>query len=120
MFDLGMSKDEGLALCDLIETRDPQYHRLFNWPLRTDRGLARQLNPDALYCAMRWDYKITSRESLRGGYVMVFSGDGPGLFVKPVDWGPNVRTGRIIDLSPKSMAILNVKTDDEVTASLFV
>src|SRR5258707_15251413 len=36
----------------------------------------------------------------------------------PVDWGPNIKTGRIADLSPGGAAALGLKTDDIVTVTL--
>jgi uncharacterized protein (TIGR02594 family) len=38
--------------------------------------------------------------------------------VRPVDWGPNANTGRVIDVSPGVMAALGLKTDDTVTVTI--
>lgn len=98
--DLGMTPTEGLAL----------------YP-----GLGRELNPDDLYCAMRWNYTLTSKEFLKGCMVIVtkFIGDSSiKVACKPVDWGPNAKTGRLIDISPGAMKALKAKTDDIVQCML--
>ena len=76
----------------------------------------RDLNPDALYCAMRWDYNETPISYLHKITVAV-TANGKTVHVHPVDWGPNARTGRVIDLSPGALKALGVETDATVTAT---
>lgn len=98
--DIGMSQTEGLAL----------------YP-----GLGRDLNPDDMYCAMRWNYALTSKEFLKGCVVLVkrfIESESLLVACKPVDWGPNAKTGRLIDISPGAMKALKAKTDDIVQCLL--
>lgn len=114
--DTGVSPSEGLAL--VSDPHDPRFASLFfsKQPPHTT-GLARRLNPDMLYIAMRWNYVQTPIEVLRNGYVIVSNSRGDEVHVKPVDWGPNEDTGRICDLSPGALRILGLKTDDIVTCT---
>jgi hypothetical protein len=34
------------------------------------------------------------------------------VVVRPADWGPNTSTGRVMDLSPQTLADLGLSTDD--------
>ena len=118
--DIGVSPSEGLALFD--ETDVPNFKWLFlsNQPAGTS-GVARRLNPSALYCAMRWDYSKTSKSFLRMNKVTVTSvRTGESVLAQPVDWGPNENTNRIIDLSPAILKTLQLNTNDvvRVTVSL--
>jgi rare lipoprotein A (peptidoglycan hydrolase) len=73
------------------------------------------LNPQAFYCAMRWDYSATSRAFLRRASVRVTNPqNGKSIAVRPADWGPNAHTNRLIDLSPGALAALDAATDDIV------
>lgn len=115
--DTGVGINEGLALCTLRQALGPYAH-LFIQPLNRRLGLARQLSPTALYCAMRWDYEVTTPSELATAVVRVSFNGCPFVEVKPIDWGPNVDTGRIIDLSPRAMQLLGCKTDDEVDVQI--
>ncbi len=116
--DTGVSSSEELALIEPVDLSDWWFRYLFlkNNPPGTT-GLARRLDPDAYYCAMRWDYSVTPREFLRRNFVTV-SANGISLLVRPVDWGPNADTDRLIDCSPGILSKLRVKTDDLVTVSV--
>lgn len=118
--DSGVKHDEGLALYNKYE----ECPEIFLWDLpdllKTDpgypgdaEGLARRLNPNLHYCACRWDYKITPKRVLIDSIVVIY-GVSKNIMARPVDWGPHVDTGRIIDVSPGVMDDLNIKTDDEV------
>lgn len=126
-YDKGVSPSEGLALVEPSDLDQLWFRRLFlpEQPANTT-GLARRLDPKTYYCAMRWAYTsslagedgrlpiVTTREELRKNYVVV--GNGTKTFrVRPVDWGPHVDTGRVIDLSPGLAEALGVGTDDNVT-----
>lgn len=127
--DTGVSPSEGLALIESSDLKDWWFRYLF---LRTQppqtSGLARRLDPDAYYIAMRWNYDgstsgadpnlpHTSRDWLRHNYVMV-SAHGITVKCRPADWGPNVNTGRVADVSPGVASVLNIKTDDIVTIDI--
>ena len=77
--------------------------------------MARELDPDANYCAMRWNYNARTMDSLRAALVVVINPlTGATVLCHPADWGPNINTGRIIDLSPGALATLGATTDDKV------
>jgi hypothetical protein len=104
--------DEGLALYTVAQSKArPDLFLSGGW------GKMRGLNPDALYCACRWDYKETPAAWLRSTKIKV-SANGKTVDVNPVDWGPNAKTGRIIDLSPGVMKALGIQTDDVVTVDV--
>ena len=109
--DTGMGPEESVAL----------YTEKSQAPLGLFTGsgvTGRALNPAAMYCAMRWDYDKTPVKYLRGIQVTVTAvKTGKTVLCLPVDWGPNVETGRIIDLSPAAISTLGIDTDDVVTAS---
>jgi hypothetical protein len=92
--------------------------------------LARSLDQpiyNPFYCAMRWDYAtitkalgVTRAEALawlRNQEIMV-SCDGRTVTCVPVDFGPAKSTGRLIDLGPRVLGILGIKTDDTVSVTL--
>lgn len=115
--DTGVTISEGLALIQPGEAVLPCYRHLFIADLNVAHGLARQLNPLAFYCAMRWDYQKRSRAGWRASKVVVRA-NGQSVVVIPVDWGPNIRTDRIIDLSKGAALALRVHTDDLVTVEI--
>lgn len=111
--DTGMAADEGLALVELSEATKFADVLLPYQPHGTT-GLGRRLNPDALYIACRWDYGATPRAFLQATKVTV-AANGKTIQARPVDWGPNAKTGRIADLSPGAAKALGLATDDTCT-----
>lgn len=111
--DIGVAPDEGLALYEVPEP--PLF--LFAQPPETS-GLARRLNPDAMYIACRWDYDRTPKEFLTKNVVSVRAENGAQIFAYPVDWGPDEATGRIADVSPGLMRALGITTGDIVTVTI--
>lgn len=116
---------EGLAIWERGELRrDPRRAAEFMAPGWTTSplGLARNLNPAAFYVAARWNYHHTPRAHLQRTYATlkaVHHQDGnPELYmlqtrrVNVVDWGPNIHTGRALDLSPGLADFLGLKTGD--------
>jgi hypothetical protein len=79
-------------------------------------GLARRLDPEEGYIALRWNYDQFSKEFLRSDvYAKVRAPKtGREFYAAPADWGPHVDTGRVADISPSLMARLGIETDDEV------
>jgi hypothetical protein len=117
--DKGVKPSEGLAL---IARGDlPKFKGIFlaKQPTGTT-GLARRLDPAALYVACRWDYRRTTREYLQGVTVGVSDSRHPDKVIqcRPVDWGPNARTKRIADLSPGAMRALGIETNDAVRVAV--
>lgn len=116
--DHGVAPGEGLALIDKGEYQLFKSLLLPTQPHGTT-GMARRLNPDALYVAMRWDYKQTPRGYLRALSVKVHNlKNGKSSLARPVDWGPAKWTGRIADLSPGLAAFLELKTGDICTVEI--
>jgi hypothetical protein len=112
--DMGVTPREGLAL--ITEQNKHLYleYLLPYQPLGTT-GLARCLNPEKFYIACRWDYSATPKSALGRILVKVTNPDnGRSAFAKPVDWGPNVDTGRVADLSPGLARHLGLRTNDVV------
>lgn len=118
-FDATLSLAEGLALIEPQDLSSWWFGSLFlagRFPDKT--GLARRLNPDAFYCAMRWDYRILSRDVLRRSLVLARR-SGASCWLRPVDWGPNVKTRRLVDISPGAARALGARTDDSLNLTLF-
>ena len=128
--DLGVSPQEGLSLIEPTDLNDWWFRRIFVtspgvWD--SGKGLARNLNPQASYCAMRWAYG--SFEGIHGEILQGFTRDqirraiivteanGNRIFQQASDWGPNKNTDRLIDMSPGDCKRLGVQTDDVVTVS---
>jgi len=110
--DVGVASDEGLAF--IYEVSDAPHLFLSEQPPATT-GLARRLDPETFYIAMRWDYDETPREMLLEEVALVRSiKTGIAMTaVFPADWGPGIED-RIADISPGLMDALGIETDDEV------
>lgn len=107
--DHGVAPDEGLALVSSIN----QFPDLFlqAQPPGTI-GLARRLNPNMPYLACRWNYAKTPPSFLRAHMVKVTNPErNLSIMAQPVDWGPNISTNRIADLSPGLAQELGLRTD---------
>jgi len=112
--DDGVAPDEGLAF--LYEVEDAPYLFLDEQPKGTT-GLARRLDPDEDYIAMRWDYNVYPKSMLRSSENVALvkaKKTGKQVIAHPADWGPHGDTKRIADISPGLMDRLGIKTDDEV------
>ncbi len=119
--DMGVKRNEGLALVSKSDLDKFDGYFLDRNPPKTT-GLARRLNPTSYYIACRWNYKSTSREYLQGITVSVRNPNKPGAFLqaRPVDWGPNVKTGRVADLSPGLMKALDLETNGIVEVNILL
>jgi hypothetical protein len=117
--DTGMSADEGLALFTQADLQNPRYSYLFLPTPPGTTGLGRRLNPDKYYFACRWNYNDTPREFLKRALARVENpSNGRTADARPVDWGPNIATGRVADLSPGLAAVLGLETDDVVRITI--
>lgn len=95
-----------------------------------DCGPARNLDTENNYfCAMRWHNRTTERYGDRGkpGHQhwwraqkikVTNPATGKSIIVRPVDWGPNVTTRRVIDLSHRAMEEIGAETDTYVEMCL--
>lgn len=96
-------KSEGLALfseSDVLTNWGSLFLPASEWKPDLP-GLARKLNPEAFYLAMRWDYDVTPKEHLRKVMCVVTNkATGKRANARPADWGPNRTTGILVDMSP--------------------
>jgi len=118
--DTGVSPSEGLAYVEPNDLHDPWFSDLFleHQPPGTT-GLARRLDPSKYYIAMRVDNANSGgREKVRRHYYTVIANGARVDEVKLVDWGPNNRTGRVVDMSPGLAAKLKVLTDSFVDVKI--
>ena len=112
--DMGVSPSEGLAFIYEYDARPDLF--LPQQPAGTS-GLARRLNPQVAYVACRWDYSVTPKTMLADrSYLALVTAPETGrkILCWPADWGPHQDTGRVADLSPGALAILDLETDDIV------
>ena len=112
--DMGVAPDEGLAF--IFEVGTAPHLFLAVQPEGTS-GLARRLNPNVPYIAMRWDYDQFPKDMLASGkyLALVRSPDTDREFLAwPADWGPHEDTDRVADISLGLMEYLGITTDDIV------
>ena len=89
--------------------------RALNSPLDPDAATLASRPGDYYFVAMRWSYSPNGTSWWRNARLVVANArTGAQVVVRPVDWGPNTSTRRIIDVSPQVMSDLGVTTDDEV------
>jgi hypothetical protein len=106
--DTGVSSSETGAITGEI-LRD------LNDPLSPSASTLASRPGDYYYVAMRWSYSPNGRSWWADALIVVRNpATGAEVVVRPVDWGPNISTGRIIDLSPQAMNDLGLTTDDDV------
>jgi hypothetical protein len=109
--DPGVGASEGLALYNAANMGTaPAGLFLATQPPGTT-GLAKRLNPDFDYLACRWNYSVTPQDFLRMNVVTV-SANGKSVAAHPADWGPNIATRRVADLSPGLASALGLGTND--------
>ena len=109
--DMGVSPSEGLAFIYSVEDAP---HLFLPYQPPNTSGLARRLNPDQHYIAVRWNYDETPRDLLLKEKAQVSASSGKTLTAYPADWGPHTNTGRVADISPGLMMDLGIQTDDSV------
>lgn len=109
--DSGMKTVEGLALYNSVA--DFVRHGIADYigPPTPYSGLGRRLNTSKFYIACRWD--PTTYPRLRDSVAHVTNvRNGKTALLRPVDYGPNEKTGRVADLSPGAAAYLGLETND--------
>jgi hypothetical protein len=110
--DTGVAPDEGLAF--IYDVDDAPHLFLPSQPPGTT-GLARRLNPEIAYFAVRFNYDETPKPMLLEIKGLVRAPKTGREFVAyPADWGPHTDTGRVADISPGLMDRLGISTDDDV------
>lgn len=89
--------------------------RGLNTPTDASRAVIESRPEDFYYAAMRWSYSPGDRSFWRDARVLIRNpATGAEVVVRPVDWGPHIRTGRIIDVAPQTEDDLGASTDDSV------
>jgi len=111
--DTGVTPSEGLAFIYKYETAPELF--LPHQPKGTT-GLARRLDPNKHYLALRWDYSQFPKTRLAGKEVarIYAPKTGRSVTARPADWGPHVSTQRVCDTSPAVLRELAIDTDDLV------
>ncbi len=67
------------------------------------------------YIAMRWDYTNAGRSFWRSARILLKNpSNGNMVVVRPADWGPNIRTRRVLDISPQAIDDLGAVTDETI------
>jgi hypothetical protein len=77
--------------------------------------ILRDLKEDDFFCAMRWSYEPNGKRFWVNQRILIVNPvNQKAAIARVVDWGPNVRTGRILDVSPKTLEVLGAETDDDL------
>lgn len=77
--------------------------------------ILRDLNEDDFFCAMRWSYEPNGKRFWVNQRILIVNPvNQKAAIARVVDWGPNTRTGRILDVSPKTIEALEAETDDDL------
>lgn len=118
--DTGMSRTEGLGLFATAQAMHA--HGADDLLLPEAQagapGLGRRLDPKRFYLACRWD--ISDYPFLRDAVAHVSNPKtGKSEIARPVDWGPNARTGRVADLSPGLAEALGLNTDEVCVVTVY-
>ncbi len=88
--------------------------RSLNTPLDPTAADLASRPEDFYYVAMRWDYRPNGRTFWRTVRILVVNPrTGKAVVVRPVDWGPHIKAGRTVDLSPQAIRALGLSTDQE-------
>ncbi len=88
--------------------------RSLNDPLAPSASTLASRPEDYYYVAMRWAYAPNGTRWWRDARLVVVNPTtGVAVVVRPVDWGPNTSTRRILDLSPQALTDLGLSTDGE-------
>lgn len=88
--------------------------RSLNDPVNPSASTLASRPADYYYVAMRWAYSPNSTSWWRNARLIVVNpATGAAVVVRPVDWGPNTSTRRILDLSPQALDDLGLSTDGE-------
>ncbi len=110
--DPGVRPDEGLSLFDASDVAPNTDLFLPTQPPGTT-GLAKRLNPDAMYLACRWNLGVTPKNFLRLKTTLVTvtnPANTKSEKARPADTGPAMETGRVADLSPGLAETLGLHT----------
>jgi hypothetical protein len=89
--------------------------RSLNDPVSPSASTLMSRPADYYFVAMRWNYRPNSTTWWRNARILVRNPTtGRTVVARPVDWGPNTSTRRVVDVSPQVMTDLGVTTDNDV------
>jgi len=72
-------------------------------------------DPKDYYCAMRWSFEPNGRRFWANQRILLVNPvNQKAVLVRAIDWGPAVKTGRILNVSQNTLTALEAKTDDEL------
>lgn len=76
----------------------------------------RSLNaPNDYYCAMRWSFEPNGRRFWANRRILLLNGaNRKAVVARAVDWGPAVRSGRMIQVSRNTLEALGSAVDSEI------
>ncbi len=104
--DTGVGPTETVAISGEVA-------RSLNSPLHPDAATLAAHPERYYYIAMRFSYSPQSTSWWRTARLVIANPrTGVQVVVRPADWGPNTSTGRVMDLSPQTIADLGLATDD--------
>ncbi len=88
--------------------------RSLNSPTQPSTATLNSRPGDFYYIAMRWDYAPRGKDAWRAARLLVVNPtNNKAVVVRPVDWGPNINTRRVMDLSPQALRDLGLTTDQD-------
>jgi hypothetical protein len=92
--------------------------RALNNPVNASDATIATRPADFYFIAMRWDYTPHGRSFWVNARILVVNpATGTKVVLRPVDWGPNTNTRRILDISPEAISDLGATTDDNLLVS---
>lgn len=88
--------------------------RQLNNPLNPSDAALKANAAKYYYLAMRWNYQPAGKAFWQKARVLAVNPKtGAAVVLRVVDWGPNVNTKRVADLSPQARKELGLQTDDD-------
>jgi hypothetical protein len=104
--DTGVGPTETVAISGEVA-------RSLNSPMHPDAATLSAHPERYYYIAMRFSYSPQGTTFWRNARLVIANPrTGVRVVVRPADWGPNTSTGRVMDLSPQTLADLGLSTDD--------
>ena len=92
--------------------------RSLNSPLNASDATIATRPEEFYFIAMRWDYTPHGKSFWVNARILVVNpANGVKVVLRPVDWGPNTSTRRILDISPEAISDLGATTDDNLLVS---
>lgn len=92
--------------------------RELNTPLDASKRTLRDRPEDFYFVAMRFNYRPEGSAWWADARLLVVNPEtGDAVVARPVDWGPGTAQGRIMNVSPQMLEVLNAENDDELLVS---